>query len=349
MLTAARSSSNNRLYNNRIEAGVCNITKEDLVNIWNIQNGKCYYSGIQMVLQPCSHWMCSLERLDNVRGYVTDNIALVCHEFNTDSKWTVDKVKQMIFLVYEYHDNASLVQEIDNVLNSVNPPRNRDLVVKNDIDYYKCKKCNIFKPITEFGLNRIGRGCKICIKKHKDEYSSTIKGHLHELLKRAKCHTKSRNKSNRSGDNIFDITYEDLVNLLRNQCGRCAYSNIRLHYGPSRKKNWVSSLERINPLRGYTRDNICLVCAEFNGVDHTAIMKYSNGYSGAWSKEKFIFFLSTILSNIGPNLILNLGGPFISLDMWKLINNPLYVQNFPVVNFQLEIVNPGNVQQNFMI
>src|SRR6267378_3312345 len=32
------------------EASICNIIKEDIIDLWNDQNGKCYYSNIQMNL-----------------------------------------------------------------------------------------------------------------------------------------------------------------------------------------------------------------------------------------------------------------------------------------------------------
>jgi len=67
-----------------------------------------------------------------------------------------------------------------------------------------------------------------------------------------------------------------------------------LRYGFSRKNNWVASLERIDPGKGYTKDNVCLICAEFNGHDRSASVKYSNGGSGAWSVEKFKYFLSIL-------------------------------------------------------
>lgn len=344
LLSAARTNSNHRLSSGRIEAGVCNIIREDLITIWNRQNGKCYYSGIQMIPQPNSNWQCSLERFDNNKGYTTDNISLVCLEFNNYTKWTLDKIKRMLFFIYEYNDDIFLLQEIDNILNSVKSHKKREPNVTNDIGHCKCKKCDIFKPKIEF-IKDLSKGCGDCRKKYKKEYKSTIKGHLYELIYNAKHHATKSNNSNRSDDIVFDITSDDLVALLRSQYGKCAYSGIKLNYGFSHKRNWVASLERINPLKGYTRDNVCLVCAEFNGVDYTAITKYFNGGSGAWSREKFNFFLSTVLSNIPPNLTLNLNGLSISLDMWKSINNPLYIQRFPTANFQLEIIDPVGVEQ----
>jgi hypothetical protein len=338
LLISARSNANHRLRNGRIEAGVCDITKEDLINIWNKQNGRCYYSGIQMTPQPSSNWQCSLERFDDDKGYTIDNIVLVCLEFNNSAKWTLEKIKRTIFLVHEYHDNILLLQEIDNNLNTIKPQSKHKPNVTNDKGEFKCKKCDIFKSQEDF-IKDLSKGCKDCRVKYKKDYKSTINGHLYTLLDNCKHHAVESNKSSRSENITFEITQKDLVDLLRNQYGRCAYSGIKLNHGVSREKDWVASLERINPLGGYTRDNICLICREFNGTDYTSILKYSNGGSGAWSREKFNFFLSTMLTNILPNLSMNIDGVNFSLDMWKTINNPSYLVRSLTPSFQLEIVN----------
>lgn len=232
ILSAARSDAKKRLSKGRTEAGVCNIIREDLINIWNRQNGKCYYSNIPMNLKQCSDWMCSLERLDNDKGYTIDNIALVCHEFNNENKWTLEKIARMIFSVYEYHDDVLLLKEINNSLNgknsNINSGKKYKEIVKNELNQYKCKKCDIFKDESEF-TKVTHEGCKECRKKYREKRRSTIKVHLYTLFNDAKNSTKKRNENiNRSGDNSFDITYEYLKILLQNQRGRCAYSGIKL-------------------------------------------------------------------------------------------------------------------------
>jgi hypothetical protein len=258
-----------------------------------------------MVTQPCSDWQCSLERLDDNKGYTIDNIALICLEFNNDAKWNLDKINQILTLADKHYDDILLLHEIDDNLNKPDRRGGRgNPIVSNKKGKVKCNKCNTFKSKTEFN-KYIGNGCKDCKKKYTKEYKSTIKGHLHQLVSCAKNNTNIRNsKSDRSADDTFNITYADLVILLRNQHGKCAYSGIKLNYGPSREKDWVASLERIDSKRGYEKNNICLVCAEFNGIDHSAVAKYSNGGSGGWSKEKFNFFLETISNNIksGSNI-----------------------------------------------
>lgn len=72
-------------------------------------------------------------------------------------------------------------------------------------------------------------------------------------------------------------------------------SKLAAIYGSVLDYNWVASLERINPNKGYTKDNICLICVEFNTFDCSAAIKYSNSGSGNWSKDKFNYFINQLL------------------------------------------------------
>jgi|SRR5579862_7627260 len=150
LVRSARSSAKTKLEKGRKDAGICTITKEDLIPIWKRQNGKCYYSGIDMNFKMCSDWQCSLERLDDNKGYVIDNVVLVCLEFNGCAKWTAEKIQEMLLLVHEQHDDVLLLQEIDNELNKVVMSRIPQRTLTNDFGHYNCKKCNTFKPREEF-------------------------------------------------------------------------------------------------------------------------------------------------------------------------------------------------------
>ena len=50
---------------------------------------RCQYSKVPMNIHPHSQWLCSLERIDDTKGYVKGNVALVAHEFNhACAKWS---------------------------------------------------------------------------------------------------------------------------------------------------------------------------------------------------------------------------------------------------------------------
>jgi hypothetical protein len=338
MFHSAHGSATRRLLKGRTSAGEFNITQNDLTTIWSNQNGKCYYSEIQMVPQPSSDWMCSIERLDNNKGYIIGNVVLVCFELNTPAGWNLDKIVRMLFSLHEYIDDNLLIQMINNDLNRPIAKQNREPLIINSLGQYKCRKCNVFKFKTDFNQN-IGKGCKNCLSIYNKQIHATVRGHLKLLLSHAKNRVKNNCiGSDKSRFNEFDITYEYLTDLLRYQRGRCAYSGIKLNYGNSRENDWIASLERINPTRGYLKSNVCLICSEFNGTDHTASETYSNGGSGAWSREKFNFFLSNVMYKIGPNPTMNISGVFFTLEMWKLINNSLCIKG-PPTSCQIEIIN----------
>ena len=59
---------------------------EDVFEILQKQLFRCKYSGIPMTFVPKTNWRCSLERLDNLKGYTKSNCVLVCFEFNASDK-----------------------------------------------------------------------------------------------------------------------------------------------------------------------------------------------------------------------------------------------------------------------
>src|SRR5438128_381199 len=78
-----------------VEAGMIDITLEYLKGVWDKQDGKCFYSGIQMQTKPNSDWKCSVERLDPDKGYIKGNVILACHELNCRTQWSIEKIKKL--------------------------------------------------------------------------------------------------------------------------------------------------------------------------------------------------------------------------------------------------------------
>ena len=77
------------------------ITIDDLKELWRIQNGKCYWLGIDMSLEdlfiPHSPFAVSVERLDSNRGYHKDNIALTTRFANRGrGKYDNENFKQRL-------------------------------------------------------------------------------------------------------------------------------------------------------------------------------------------------------------------------------------------------------------
>lgn len=73
-------------------AGIFDITLQDLLDIYNYQNGLCYYSKVKLNLNFKSDWQCSIERLNPDIGYIKENVALIALEFNTASQMSSEKI-----------------------------------------------------------------------------------------------------------------------------------------------------------------------------------------------------------------------------------------------------------------
>ena len=62
------------------------ITNEDIIHLYAKQKGRCHYSGLPLKEEfnhiPRHPFAISVERLDNKKGYVLDNIKLTRRLFN---------------------------------------------------------------------------------------------------------------------------------------------------------------------------------------------------------------------------------------------------------------------------
>lgn len=91
-----RRSAANRKRRGREEAGKCTLTMDDLERMYRKQRGRCFYSGLPMVVRRGVFWKASPERLDTTKGYVDGNVVLVCLEFNGVRQMSAQRVEKMI-------------------------------------------------------------------------------------------------------------------------------------------------------------------------------------------------------------------------------------------------------------
>jgi len=282
--------SKTRLNSGRDEAGIYDISPDYVEKLWKDQDEKCFYSGIQMVTSQ-SDWKVSLERKNPSLGYIKNNIALCCSELNGNAKqWTQDKVINMLAILEQdviYVDvNFDLVKTTQKIQEKILH------TVVDDIHYYKCNLCRQTKSRDMF--NATDGGCKACLGMNAKIRRDTPRGAIKQLICAARAHSKRRDTIERfrvKRDNTMDIDFEFLVELFRQQRGVCAYSGIPLTF--EAKQDWQMSLERLDPLKGYTRDNVCLICLEFNTGDRTVMYKHGAIGNSSWNAEKFKHFVYT--------------------------------------------------------
>jgi hypothetical protein len=262
LLHTAKHNSKHRSKTREI-AGTFDITLQDLLDIYNSQNGLCYYSKVKLNLNFKSDWQCSIERLNPDIGYIKENVALIALEFNTASQMSAEKFTELIKLLNINHQpnlQDFYKKEIKYIKSK------RDIQIIDNIELCKCSKCETYKNITCFRNNRII--CKECNLKYDKMYRNTPRGNLIGLLSGITASSKQR------GHNLPEFTFDDLVELFNKQNGLCFYSGIPMSFGSYKDISWTISAERLDNSIGYTKENVVLVCWEFN-VPHTQ-----------WSKEK---------------------------------------------------------------
>lgn len=137
---------------------------------------------------------------------------------------------------------------------------------------YLCSHCKKFKPANQFNRSirdvdrdGISKQCKSCrkenyerIKQEKDDSKRLInllKVRLHDALVRSK-------KKNL----YIDIDLEFLKELWNKQNGKCALTGFDMNFNITNKNRnpYVLSLDRKDSLKGYTKDNVQLVCYSAN-------------------------------------------------------------------------------------
>lgn len=135
-----------------------------------------------------------------------------------------------------------------------------------------CYRCQIYKPVNEFDIsttkdnfrNKKARVCKKCrSKKYKDSASkSRGKMDFNRIITERfnSLKTRARNKKL-----VVEIDCNYLKELWTLQKGLCAISNLEMtYYFNNGRVPTNLSIDRIDSSKGYTKDNIQLVCMAIN-------------------------------------------------------------------------------------
>jgi len=93
------------------------ITPEYLLEIYNNQNGNCYYSGIKMEISlkgyTNNNYVLSVDRKNSNKGYIKDNIVLCCDSVNTmKMKLDIDEFLNICKkIVKNSNDNSHIIDD----------------------------------------------------------------------------------------------------------------------------------------------------------------------------------------------------------------------------------------------
>lgn len=100
---------------------------------------------------------------------------------------------------------------------------------------------------------------------------------------------KQLERSAKNRNISFCITQDDIKNKYKEQNGLCKLSGIEIKFSESPKTLGFASVDRIDSLKGYTKDNIQIVHLEVNRMK----MDMSN--------QKFLFWCEKIAANNNNN------------------------------------------------
>lgn len=274
------------------------MTLEQLKAKWIKQNQKCAYSGLKMNLGSHCHFKASPERLDNNKSYTDENVVLIIAELNIGQKKQFSETFLFEMIVPDYNPHPQL-KKINKLL-PLNPVSRvlttKPLVTKIHESkglLYKCITCSSFKDINAYHHSRgkPDRTCIECIKVNKLRSTHSIEGKLRRMLDSAKCKTKRRNCVKNRAQTQMLLTMEEMRIQLIKQEGKCFYSGKNLSFDGTQK--FHISLERINTLIGYNKNNIVFICEELNSGDRsasTALHNQEKRGHGGWTKQKFAEF-----------------------------------------------------------
>ena len=272
---------------------------EYLKQLYEEQKGLCFISQMNLSLKVHSNFNISIERLDEKNGYVKGNVKFICIEFqNGIQQWTPTKFVDFCNSYYKFQTitetdkddikkkyNEALVKNTKHYKERKPPQTPYNNVEKQEC---LCRTCDTIKNHTYFSKYGIEKSiCKECHKKRNDKRTNpTLRLKLQLLISGSKSGIERRNQSKWRKNNplIHTLTFEELLDIYLYQVGRCAYSNKLLELCGE----YMMSLERKDTSIGYTKENCCLICIEFNTTDWS-ISKCDDddreGSSG-WNKEK---------------------------------------------------------------
>jgi hypothetical protein len=233
-------------------------------------------------------WQASPERLNNEVGYEYNNVVLVCAEFNTSNQWTREKFHQVFIETIDTpYDPILFPDELFTAIKrkSLKGIPRQDSIVRED-GFVRCNKCGVFKERSDFTGSRHAFRCRKCHQKIGFDHEQTWLGALTRLVHATKA--RGKNCARKKGS----MTLAELISILRQQGGLCAYSGVPMS---SRKGDFKVSIERIDTLKGYDKENVCLIIQELNSPDRT-VMNDTKGSTG-WSRSKFLQVQDSVRHN----------------------------------------------------
>ena len=171
----------------------------------------------------------------------------------------------------------------ENAKNMVNARWDKEKEKAEDLENegsQKCIECNVVKKLEffTFNINKTRKHkvykklCKIChnkrraMKRDEQNQKNTLKNFMENIIKDA----KRRSEKKKNG---YDINVDNLLELYKNQDGKCYYTGRIMKYNMSKNEHEGKricpdriTIDRIDSSKGYIKENIVLCCWTANNL-----------------------------------------------------------------------------------
>jgi len=226
------------------------LTIEEFLLQYVRQGGLCAYSNKILEFTCNGEKSISKERIDNSKGYTSDNVIFVLRIFNVspgrveNSDWSIEKIEKINMMRNKSVDIKDLEIKIQNA--KINKQGNRG-EQKNKLPE-EIQNMKIEMTTEEWD--------RYYHRTFLQKYRKTMKGFISENIR---AHYRSDEQSfGRRGT----ITFESILDLILSQGGRCAVSGAPFEL--KQTNEFAISIDRIDNTKPHDIENVRLVCREFN-------------------------------------------------------------------------------------
>ena len=140
--------------------------------------------------------------------------------------------------------------------------------------YLLCKRCKKWLPISNFSIDKSNlhknRGnfclhCDDCQYKKYKNYRERLADPYRSLRRKLQMALNGARRRSKDLNRYFDLDINYLLYLWAKQNGKCALTGFAMtHEFFKGRMNTTVSIDRIDSSKGYTRDNVQLVCMVAN-------------------------------------------------------------------------------------
>ena len=266
------------------------LPKRHAVQLWENLAHLCKYTDMPLASQPGSSWQASLEAMDPVLGHVVGNVTLIIFELNHQLGWSPARIVEHL---RRRHEPTSAQAIVDQIMAPL-PERCHELATERKnaatgLVEYECHGCRVFKLLDD--MQDVTR-CTLCnnAAKKASPYARVL-----ALISQANCKTRERNEKDHraNAQHVNDITLADVCVIIMRQGNRCYHSGQPIDWSPG-ATHWAPSFERLNVFLGYTAANTVIVCAAFNAMDCTSVIKNPGVGKHGWTPEKYEQFFAAV-------------------------------------------------------